>query len=76
MSEPYTVLGAQARIGVSIGIATAADPADGADLSTRADFALYEAKDGGRNRYHVFAERRNTDDRLGLPTPANDSKVA
>lgn len=76
VSEPYTVLGAQARIGVSIGIATARMPGEGEDLVARADFALYQAKDGGRNRYCVFEEKATGDTILTLPTPANDSKVA
>ncbi len=76
VSEPYSVLGAQAKIGVSIGIATAATASDSDDITARADFALYEAKEAGRNRYRVFEEKRDSEERLGLPIPANDSKVA
>ncbi|HEY9011163.1 MAG TPA: diguanylate cyclase [Devosia sp.] len=76
VSQPYTVLGAEAKIGVSIGIATARTDQDGADLLTRADFALYEAKDAGRNCYRVFEQRREDSNVVNLPTPANDSRVA
>lgn len=71
ISEPFVLDGRDASIGVSIGIAIAASEADGYDLATRADVALYEAKDAGRNRYRVFGER-------GTPgrAPADASKVA
>lgn len=49
--------GQTAQIGVSIGIALAA--ADGVtreELFRRADLAMYEVKDAGRNGYHVFGE--------------------
>ena len=59
VSEPYALMGAQARIGVSIGLDMARDEKDGKDLAARADFALYEAKDAGRNCYRVFDEKRS-----------------
>ena len=76
VSEPYALMGAQARIGVSIGLAMARDEKDGKDLAARADFALYEAKDAGRNCYRVFDETRSGDTVLSLPLPANANKVA
>ena len=76
ISEPYSLSGAQARIGVSIGIALARDAKDGNDLPARADFALYEAKDAGRNQYKVFDDRRHDGVVLSLPLPANANKVA
>ena len=76
VSEPYSLSGAQAKIGVSIGIALANETRDGNDLSARADFALYEAKDAGRNQYKVFDERRDDGVVLSLPLPANANKVA
>lgn len=76
VSEPYMVRGAQAKVGVSIGIATANSEQDGTDLLSRADFALYEAKDAGRNCYRIFEQRRDDGNVVTLPTPANDSRVA
>ena len=55
ISEPYRLAGTEVRIGVSIGVALAADAArDGLDLPARADFALYQAKESGRNRYCLY----------------------
>jgi len=77
VSEPFALDGADARIGVSIGIAMAGDAdKDGPDLPARADFALYEAKDAGRNRYMVFGERSSNDQPIAVPLPANANKVA
>jgi diguanylate cyclase (GGDEF)-like protein len=76
VSEPYSLMGAQAKIGVSIGIAVGRETRDGTDLTARADYALYEAKDAGRNCYRVFDERRDDGQVLTLPLPANANKVA
>lgn len=63
VSEPYKLAGADVRIGVSIGVALARDAAgDGLDLPARADFALYQAKESGRNQvklYDELAKERN-----------------
>ena len=59
ISEPYNLNGQQAQIGVSIGIAVADAPHDGVDLPSRADFALYEAKEAGRNQARLFGETRD-----------------
>lgn len=71
VSEPFDLDGEVARIGVSVGIAVAAAPEDGAELPARADFALYEAKDAGRNQYRLFGEPGTV-----VPLPANANKVA
>jgi diguanylate cyclase (GGDEF)-like protein len=76
VAEPYSLMGAQARIGVSIGLAFARDSRDGADLAARADFALYDAKEAGRNCYRVFDDKRDDGTVLSLPQPANANKVA
>ncbi len=44
-----------ANIGVSVGMATALTD-EREDLVSRADFALYDAKESGRNTYRVFDE--------------------
>jgi diguanylate cyclase (GGDEF)-like protein len=55
VSEPYRLAGTDVRIGVSIGVAVARDAgADGLDLPARADFALYQAKEAGRNTFRLY----------------------
>jgi diguanylate cyclase (GGDEF)-like protein len=57
LRRPYEILGNQAHVGVSIGIAPA--PACGTDrteLMRKADIALYRAKDEGRDCYRFFTE--------------------
>lgn len=55
VSEPYKLAGTDVRIGVSIGVALARDAArDGLDLPARADFALYQAKESGRNQFKLY----------------------
>jgi len=75
--EPFMLEGVDASIGVSIGIAVAGDADnDGEDLTSRADYALYEAKDAGRDRYHVFGERNDGERMIPVPSPANANRVA
>lgn len=57
VKPPYDVLGHQVEIGASIGIAFY--PRDTQDLSTLmrlADSAMYQAKNSGRNRYHIYRD--------------------
>ena len=57
ISEPYPLAGQEVRIGVSIGVAIARDAGrDGLDLPARADFALYQAKEAGRNQVKLYDE--------------------
>ncbi|AUX93941.1 putative bifunctional diguanylate cyclase/phosphodiesterase [Mixta gaviniae] len=56
LGEPYLLLGSEAWVGASIGVALA--PRDGLDrqeLMRKADIALYEAKNEGRGQYRLFA---------------------
>ncbi|MEO6015304.1 MAG: diguanylate cyclase [Devosia sp.] len=53
IAEPFRLGRDTANIGISVGIATAiTDQRD--DLVSRADFALYDAKESGRNTYRLF----------------------
>jgi diguanylate cyclase (GGDEF)-like protein len=55
LARPISLAAGVARIGVSIGIATAPDLAhDQTELIRFADDALYRAKNGGRNRYCIY----------------------
>lgn len=49
-SQVHTCLGRELRLSVSIGAARLGPGEDGSTLFRRADAALYEAKNGGRNR--------------------------
>lgn len=56
LSQPYTVDGNRVIIGASVGVAIS--PIDGVTTEAiirNADLALYAAKDGGRGRYHFYA---------------------
>ncbi|PZM13711.1 EAL domain-containing protein [Rhizobium tubonense] len=53
--EPFDIAGQPVLIGLSIGVAmTDKDRPDGADLTRRADIALYHAKSAGRNQFAIF----------------------
>ncbi len=55
---PFTVQGHTVSIGVSIGIAAiTGDVPDARPIIKRADIALYQVKEQGRNGYRFFAER-------------------
>jgi diguanylate cyclase (GGDEF)-like protein/PAS domain S-box-containing protein len=60
LSEPHRIDQHELEVTVSIGIATYPD--DGTDaeaLLKRADFAMYHAKDSGRNNYQFFEPKMN-----------------
>jgi diguanylate cyclase (GGDEF)-like protein/PAS domain S-box-containing protein len=57
LSQPYSIDGQRVIIGASIGIAVSPD--DGTtseELIRNADLALYAAKDGGRGKFHFYAQ--------------------
>jgi len=58
--KPFDLKAGQAFVGVSIGVSIAdGNQADSAELTRKADIALYEAKGGGRNQYKIFEDRMN-----------------
>jgi diguanylate cyclase (GGDEF)-like protein len=62
LRKPFTVSGTQLIVSVSIGVAQRRpETRDAADLLRDADFAVYMAKVGGKNRYRFFdAEMHET----------------
>ena len=55
VKDPFDLDGRLASIGASIGIAELEDqPLEPAELMRRADIAMYDAKDSGRNRWRRF----------------------
>lgn len=57
MRAPFSVLGNDIRVGVSIGMAMCGPGVEGAEvLMSQADLALYRAKADGRGTYRFFAE--------------------
>ncbi len=55
LEVPIHVAGTEAKVGASVGIATATGPDDDPDALVRnADAAMYKAKEHGRGRYEFF----------------------
>jgi len=62
VAEPVVVEGRELSLSGSIGIAVY--PEDGSDFDTllkKADMAMYNAKEAGRNAYRFFTEQMNTE---------------
>jgi diguanylate cyclase (GGDEF)-like protein len=58
MREPFVLSGTSLMVSVSIGIAPRRpETTDAAELLRQADFAMYTAKGGGKNRYEIFDSR-------------------
>ncbi|MEZ5743341.1 MAG: EAL domain-containing protein [Sphingomonadaceae bacterium] len=56
LSQPYSIEGNRVIIGASVGISVCPDHGSTSEeLIRNADLALYAAKDGGRGRYHFYA---------------------
>lgn len=55
VEEPIQLADRRVRIGCSIGVTTAPYDRSPADMMAEADFALYEAKALGRNRWQLFS---------------------
>lgn len=56
MDQPFDLMGHEAQIGASVGIAVVNDASsDAEEMLREADVALYEAKTSGRGRYQLFA---------------------
>lgn len=56
LSQPYSIEGDRVVIGASVGISVAPEDGKTSDALIRnADLALYAAKDGGRGRFHFYA---------------------
>jgi len=62
LSQPYSIDGQRVVIGASLGIAISPDDGVTSEALIRnADLALYAAKDGGRGRYHFYADDLHAD---------------
>jgi len=56
--EPYTIAGEQCHIGVSIGISLyPRDASSSANLMDKADLAMYEAKNCGKNTFRFYSRK-------------------
>jgi diguanylate cyclase (GGDEF)-like protein len=60
VDPPIDLNGSQVCVGVSIGIALSEAGVDTAQLLQNADMALYQAKEGGRGQWCLFAREMNT----------------
>jgi diguanylate cyclase (GGDEF)-like protein len=64
MQRPFSIIGSELHIGVSIGIAMSTGKCDRLQLVRKADIALYNAKDSGRGTYCLF--KAHMDDSVKL----------
>ena len=56
--QPYTIAGEHCHIGVSIGISLyPRDSSSSANLMDKADLAMYEAKNSGKNTYRFYTRK-------------------
>ena len=64
INKPFSIIGNQVHVGISIGIVLSEGERDRLELVRKADIALYNAKDSGRNTYCLF--RPEMDDSVRL----------
>lgn len=79
IGEPFNVASSQAFVGASIGIALAPDTATNtAELTRKADIALYEAKAAGRNTFKLFENEMgaSVEHRQNIETELRDALVS
>jgi len=68
VGRPVTIAGREVQVGCSVGIALYPDHGtDQAGLLRDADAAMYIAKAGGRNGYHIHSQSAE------MPPPLGDS---
>lgn len=84
LSLPYEIDGTYVHIGASLGIAiTQDDNIDANELLKRADIALYEAKNDGRNTFRIFHQtmnkllikRKNLEEKLRIAIENDDFQL-
>ncbi|MFW0758071.1 putative bifunctional diguanylate cyclase/phosphodiesterase [Pseudomonas sp. H11T01] len=69
ISAPYSILGKEINVFASIGVTLfPADNEDAETLLRHADQAMYVAKQGGRNRYHLFDVSRDREVKVTYQT--------
>jgi len=58
LAQRHTILGTDAEISASVGIAVASDAkATFSSLCKKADMAMYKAKQSGKNQHHVYSDQ-------------------
>lgn len=62
LSIPIVLAEVRAQVGASVGITMAAGDETAEEVLRAADSAMYEAKQNGRSRYHVYDDRLRTRD--------------
>ena len=62
VAQPHYILGAEAEVTASIGIALISEPGLSFDeVRKKSDMAMYKAKQSGKNKYHYYSESLHTE---------------
>ncbi|RVU85492.1 phosphodiesterase [Leucothrix sargassi] len=62
VAQPHYILGAEAEVTASVGIALISEPNLSFDeVRKKSDMAMYKAKQSGKNKYHYYSEALHTD---------------